>query len=121
MPLEQGSNMENVVEQLLVQITETLIRMEQRLSNLETGIKTLEGQTRLAVEKLETLEGSTEQFSEFFGDLSAENGGVSPLFSKVSDLMQPSGGRNVADMMRDLTEKMGQINSRLGPKAANQK
>ncbi len=109
--------MENIVEQLLVQITENLIKMDKKISNIEASLKTVEGQTRLALDKLESLEGSTAQFGDLFGELSEENGGISSLLSRVPEMMQQTGGRNMADLMKDLTDKMGQINSRIGPKS----
>lgn len=118
MLLEQGDKMENVVEKLLVRITEQLMDMSIKINKMEEKLAKIEGLVESSDARLKTLEGSTAQFAEQFGDLGIGSETITNLLSSSNGLANGMGGVDVSGMMQLLRNNIEQISSRLDKKPA---
>ncbi len=118
MLLEQGDKMENVVEKLLVRISGQLIDMNIKINKMEEKLAKIEGLVESSDARLKTLEGSTAQFAEQFGDLGIGSETITNLLSSSNGLANGMGGVDVSGMMQLLRNNIEQISSRLDKKPA---
>ena len=119
MLLEQGDNMENVVEKLLVRITGQLMDMSIKINKMDERLVKIESLVESSDTRLKTLEGSTTQFAEQFGDLGIGSETITNLLSSSNGLANGMGGVDISGMMQLLRDNIQQISSRLEKKSAN--
>jgi hypothetical protein len=119
MLLEQGDNMENVVEKLLVRITGQLMDMSIKINKMDERLVKIESLVESSDTRLKTLEGSTTQFAEQFGDLEIGSETITNLLSSSQGLTQGMGGVDISGMMQLLRDNIQQISSRLEKKSPN--